>query len=356
MRRSTDIQLDEVIVHILDTRRSGGLVLSERSLPLSGVDHLLGYFSEHMAHSLADGDTVAAKFKGFEDDSTATVCRSILGGTVDLVDGSRTLARALFDLMTRDQRISPGDLAVIRYRATVDAVAGAYLALLKIDPNEVLVHRTQRDDQGRVFVGFDIQFDVLPATGEKLQKCAFVRQLQPRPDQYDMLLLDRQRRASERPTVARFFMDQFLVAEQAQDDRARTEQLIAGLFTARKELQTSLVPAEVVVLDEAINSLLASTEVDLDAWLHSLSLHVEARRTLDKTVSASLLDRRFALDESVTRKRLAKRRFRGDYGLQVVVNTSNFDSVVKSVMPVDDPGQPRYYRVILHTERWEEIT
>ncbi len=127
------------------------------------------------------------------------------------------------------------------------------------------------------------------------------------------------------------------------------------MFAARNELQATLEPAEVVVLDEAINALLASTEVDVDEWLRTLPLDDQAKRTLDATVTEGLLDRRFAVDATVTRKRLAKRRFKGDHGLQVVVNTDDFGKVVQEPVLVREAGKPPYFVVTLHTEKWEEV-
>ena len=88
--------------------------------------------------------------------------------------------------------------------------------------------------------------DALPTLRERLQKCAFVRTVRP-GDDYHLLVLDRQV-----PDVsARFFMEGFLGAEVAFDDKALTEGLYRALIAARSSLQQTLPMDRLVALDEA---------------------------------------------------------------------------------------------------------
>ncbi len=66
-------------------------------------------------------------------------------------------------------------------------------------------------------------------------------------------------------------------------------------------------------------------------------------------------DREFEVDRDYADTLLRKRRFTGDYGLQVEVSADNFESVVKSVERIDEPGAPPRWRVVIETERWEEV-
>lgn len=106
MRYSTGIKLDQLIVHIVDPRGVNGFVLSERCIPLTGEEKLAEYFTGHIQNSLQNSVIQAAQFSTPNDGLVAGVCRSILDGGTDLVDGSQILAKRLCLIINKDQRIA----------------------------------------------------------------------------------------------------------------------------------------------------------------------------------------------------------------------------------------------------------
>jgi len=349
MRNPGTITLGDVIVHMLDPR-GAGLTRSQRTLPLS--EELADYFAAHVRNSLEDGSAKAATFKAIEDDAVSGVCDGLLKGDIGLVPGSRTLARRLYDIMAKDRRISAGDLVVCFYQAA--NYPDRCLALLKIDPSRVFRHTTLTDDEGRRYVGFEVEEEAMPTTRERLQKCAFVQPLEPRPD-YDMLLLDRQ--AGMARDVAKFFADDFLGADLTFDARARTRILYGSVVSARNQLSDVISRDEQAALDRAIQGAMASDRVDVDAWIDGLPLPQEAKERIETVVAKNLPDRKFDLDKSAAKSLTKRRRFRGDDGLKVEMETGAYRRLVHDVELVeDDPGRPPYHRVVIHTERWEEVT
>lgn len=354
MRYTTDIRLDELIVHIVDPRRPDGLVLSERTLPLDGNERLIDYFVTHIQNSLQDPAARAANFVELDDQAASGVCQALLEGTLSLIEGSRRLAERLYQIIARDRRISAGDLAVGFYRAGNRPHIPRYLALLKIDPSEVFRHTTARDPQGNLYVSFEIETDVLPTTRERLQKSAFIQPLDPRPE-YDMMLLDRQVRPPVPLPVARFFAEDFLGAELALDARQRTHRLYTSVVSAHNQLRPELTPQEDEALHEAVYSAITYTSINIDTWLAALPLPEEAKQIIDQIVSQELPDREFEIDRTYAQQLIRKRRFRGDHGLRVELSAERYSQVIQSVEHVSEPGEPPYYRVEIHTEKWEEV-
>lgn len=354
MRNPGTVQLEQVILHMLTPRddRENGLITSERTLPLN--DDLREYFVTHIRNSLEDASAKAAKFEVINNQSVSGICADLLEGTLDLVAGSQMLAQHLYEIMSRDSRISPGDLTVCFYRAT-EYPDTRFLAMLKIDPSEAFRHETKTDAQGRRYVGFEIETEVMPTVRERLQKCAFIQPLDPRPD-YDMLLLDRQ--AGMERDVAKFFADDFLGVDLAFDARMRTNTLYQRLITARNQLSPEVIsPQDLAQLDRAIHAAMASERIDLDTWLNGLPVSSEVKVRINAVVSERLPDRQFDLDENAAQKLIGRRRFRGDSGLKVEMPAKAYDQVVNSVSFVEDAlGRPPYYEVILHTEKWDEVT
>jgi hypothetical protein len=354
MRYATDIQLDQLIVHILDPWRPNGFVLSERTLPLESNQRLIDYFAAHVQNSLRDPAARAAHFVTLDDHVASGICKALLDGRLDLVPGSRQLAERLYSIISGDRRISAGDLAVCFYRAGNRPHVPRYLGLLKIDTSEVFRHKTERDPRGKLYVSFEIETDVMPTTREKLQKCAFVQPLDPRPE-YDMMLLDRQVRPPVPVPVARFFAEEFLGAQLALDARQRTDRLYRSLVSAYNQLRPLLRPQEDETLRQAIDNAVTSAAINLDTWFEALTLSEESKSQIERVVSQELPDREFEIDTTYAEQLIRKRRFRGDYDLRVEVSAERYNEVIHLVEHVEEPGEPAYYRVVIHTERWEEI-
>ena len=354
MRYASDIQLEQMIVHILDPKRK---VLSERTLPLVGNDELRDFFADHIKNSLKHAQARAAKFKVLDSNLTSGICKGMIDGSVDFVQGSRNLADRLYDIITPDDRISAGDLVVCSYRANGMAGEQPFLALLKIDPSEVFRHAEMKDAEGKVYVGFELEKEVMPTTRERLQKCAFIRPLDPRPADYDMMLLDRQLRPTEELPVARFFRETFLGANMALDSKERTKRFYVALIDGQNQLQDELSEEAYDELGESIHQVMLQTNVNIDDWIEGQPLTDVQRETLDGIVSKDLPDREFAVDEDFAAKLVQKTRFRADFGVKFEVDSDFYDDVVQKIEkgPLDDQGKPKYHRIVIHATNWKKI-
>lgn len=351
MRYSTDIRVDKLIVHILDPSKSDGLVLSTRDIPLEENPHLAEYFAAHIQNSLKDSATKAARFVYIDDDAVSGICKSLLAESIDLIQGSSILAKQLHAIISADRRTSACDLAVCFYSAGNQPKVPKYLALLKIDPSEVLRHKMDHDLQGNQFVNLEVESNVLPTTREKLQKCAFIQSLEPRHNEYDMMLLDRQMRKP----FARFFIKDFLNAEFSLDSRERTDRLYTCLISAQNSLRNELNPQENESLRQAVDYAISSSSINIDTWIESLPISTEQKALIDEIVSEDLLDREFEIDTTYAQKLLLKKRFQGDHGLKVEVFAEDYDQVIRSVELIEEPGAPSYHRIVIHTEKWDDI-
>ncbi len=353
MRDATNIQLDQLIVHILDPERPDGFVLSECVIPLEGNQRLVDYFVGHIENSLKDSTTKAASFVTIDDKIVSGICKALLQDRLDLVEGSRKLAQQLYDIISKDKRINSCDLAVCFYRAENQNGVSRYLALLNIEPSEVFHHTQARDSQNRLYVNYEIETEVMPTTREKLQKCAFIQQLEPRLD-YDMMLLDRQKPGKE---VARFFIKDFMGAIPALDARQRTDKLYNGLISAHNQIRSELQPQENESLDQAIQVAINSDNINIDTFVKALPLSEKHKQQIEQVVTQKLPDREFEIDKAYAQDLIRKRTFRGDYGLKVVIEASEekYKKVIKSVDPIKEPGKPPYYRITIHTEKWDEV-
>jgi hypothetical protein len=348
MRGVEKVGLERAILHQVQAG-SSGLRMSGRELPLADSPKLAEFLAGHIQNGLKDSQTRAAKWppQVASADVPAT-CQALLDGTLDLIRASQRLATALHAAIGDDQRIARGALAVALYRdATASELdAEHYVALVKLDPSDVFRPEWHTDENGMSYLSVSELPDALPTLRERLQKCAFVRAMRP-GDDYRLLVLDRQ----VADVSARFFMEGFLGAEVAFDDKALTEGLYRAIIDARGKLQESGLPLDrLVALDAATQGLFAKEAIDLGEWLPTLP--AAERNAIDEEVQSRQLDRAFEVYPD-TQKRLVtgKVRYRGDSGLRVQINRDAYEHMVH---PEEIKGQtPRRYRVIIETSTWE---
>lgn len=350
MRYSTGIKLDQLIVHIVDPRGANGFVLSERCIPLTGEEKLVEYFTGHIQNSLQDSIIQAAQFSTPDDGLVARVCRSILDKDTDLVDGSQILAKRLGSIINKDQRISSGNLAVCIYQ-TGNYSGVNFLALLKIDPSDVLRQKLKTDSQGKQYVSFQTETNVMPTTRETLQKCAFIKPLELRHYNYDMMLLDRQ----VQKQVAQFFTKDFLEAELTFDNYQRTELFHEIMVAVGNELRPELTFQESKNLKLAVDYALSSNRVNTKQLIEALPLNEQHKQKIETRLS-DLTEPEFTPDQNYVQKLTRRLRYRGDHNLRIAVNAESVDQVIRSVDYIDEPGRPPYYKITIHTEKWKEDT
>lgn len=345
MREIEKLRLHGAILHQVEPGPSG-LKLSGRELPLDSSPDLADFLAGHILNGLRDSQTKAARWPRSASDDVRATCEALLGGTVDLVTASRRLATALHLAIGDDRRIARGALAVATYcdASRSERDAERFVALVKLDPSGVFRPEWRTDDRGTTYLTATELPDALPTLREKLQKCAFVRETRP-ADRYSLLVLDRQ----VADISAKFFMEGFLRAEAAFDDKALTEGLYRAVVTARRRLEDTLSLDRLMGLDDAIRGAFAATSVDLADWLPTLP---EAERNaIDEEVRSRELDRAFELHPAAQARLTQKVRYRGDSGLLVQVDSDAFEDMV-TVEEIADQV-PRRFRVIIETSKWE---
>jgi hypothetical protein len=352
VRNALNVHIEEIIIHILEPQGQG-LVLSDVCLPLENDVNLTNYFVRHVQGSLKETSTKAARFRSITPDHASGYCDSLLRGEIGLVEGSRQLALALYQILQVDRRISPADLGICFYSAD-NYPDIRFLGLLKIDPSQVFRHTIRQDARGNRYVSFEIEPNAF--TNERLQKCAFIQPLKPRHPDYDMLLLDRQTHGAEDARIAKFFSEAFLDSEEAFDPRKYSERLYRSLINAQNNVRDLLTPEQDIGLEARIRQAVTSPRINLDAWLDQLPLPENVRNQIDETIREGIPDREFNLDRGYSEQLVKKILYRGDYNLKLEIPPEYYPQIVVSDDYIeDDPERQPYHRIVIETETWKRI-
>jgi hypothetical protein len=325
------------------------LVLSEAELPLGGgVGDIL---SAHVEGGLRDPQAKAAIFTVRGDERTFGTCAKLLGARPHLVELSQQLATSLYAIAERDDRVSDGTLAVLLCEATqADGELVRFPAVLKLDPSATLhMVRDNEPRTGKKRVRYAVDPNSLPSKNEKIQKCAFIRTLDPEAA-FELLVVDRQRPAE---TVSRFWLTDFLGAELVLDAPERTKRLYRSLLAARNEVARDVGSTELARLDQAIDGVVVMGSVNVDEFVASLPLPLPIREHIGTVVARTLPDREFDLDSGVASQFVRRRRYQADNNLRLTVGAEFVDMIhVDDLEPGD--GNIRRRRVWFETQTWKE--
>lgn len=350
MRGLHDIEILSGVSHILAPRNPAyRLQLSEAELPLDlGVGAIL---AAHVDTGLHDPQGKAAVFAVRSNDSACGVFKNLLGAHPRLIEMSQLLARTLYTVAERDERVSDGTLAVMLCRAiSNEGNAVQFPAVLKLDPSATLHTVVDRDPvSGKTVVRFEVDQNTLPSTSEKIQKCAFVRTVDGAAD-YEMLVVDRQRRSD---IVSRFWLGDFLGAKLVLDAPERTKRLYRALRSARNDVEQDLEASQLAAFDQIIDGALVQTSVNLDNLIAALPVPEPIRARVDAAISRGLPDREFDLDPVISSQFVRQRIYRGDNSLRLSVR-AEFSGMIHVEDLEGGPQQTRLRRVWFETRTWKE--
>ena len=358
MRNATDINIcnNEVIIHILDPKHAhNGTVISAHPISLLGRPDLLSFFCGHIQNGLRDTGSKAAKFRYIGEALPSGYSAGLLDGSLQLLPASQRLAELLNTVMDNNHNISSGDLVVCLFEAG-NFPGHRFVALLKIDPSNAFSQETLFDDQGLPYIDLQLRPNALPTIKEKLQKCAFIQSLNPRNEDFDMLLLDRQSSADQGKQVAKFFIHDFLDAIYSFDATQRTKRLYEGLVSAHTRIKDTLSDEQNEDLDNRIRDAVTAQSINLDLWLEQLPLSDDHKQLIDEILLSYMPDREFEIDRAEGERVSKKRRFRAEYQFRLSLTAEGYKRVVKEDRWHDEDGiRPRFHRLVIETESWDEI-
>lgn len=360
MRLTTQIKVEKVILHLLH-RDQPKPQLSQVPIPAGSDPRIFAYFQEHIENSLQDEQARIASFLDLQKEP-ATTCAQLLGGGLGFVEGSQGLANRLHSILLGNRRISSGDLVVCLYRGRIRDREGSFLALMKMDPGTGFRQVRRRDAEGRFYLTFDIEDQIMPTLGERLQKCAFIRPLEPRRPKYDLLVLDRQIRTAAGPQVARFFTEDFLGVREILTPEEAARTLYREIRASLKRLKPRVRGETYELIEEMYLGALQSGEVDPEALATRTE---EVVPETERTAVGKLLgpfrefvERKVQVAPGVIQQVVADERSRefevwiGDQDLRVekpVTYPEDSWSVEHS------PGQSPAYTIVIRSNRWEPL-
>lgn len=297
-----------------------------------------------------EGDEIETDLVSLALDGTvAPLANAAMKSPSKFLECTNDIATLLFE--SSDRRISSGAVAILLYGSPQFPQTKRFLAILKLDPADGFHPVEKKDAKGNVYVVFEKVEKVVPPTGEKLLKCAFVRPsvVASQSADYDLVVLDRQKSSSEEP--AHFFIEKFLGADFFGNSIDMTEKFYATSLRIVDKLRNEIGNSKAEVVRGAITSAITTgLEIDVDQWVGNLNIKKTAKDTMLNELVAVIPDRAFTIDQDLASRLTKKRVFKGGYGFKLTINSADFGKVV-----VDRTTENGYEKLVLHVPELHEV-
>ena len=316
MEYINDININEAVIHILDSNGQEP-VLNEYSLELD--EDIYKFLYRHIEKCLKDDELKYARFNP-ERNIVKEVVQGYLSGTdKDLISLSKELASQLFIIMKGNVNIPSGDLIIV----SIATDQGPMIGILKMDYVKNFTHEIQFVDQ-KIGIGIVPQVAGLPGSGQKIQKAAFLKPIKE-DENYNLMILDKQKSSKEDEYGANYFINTFLGASIIANERDMTKTFVkAAENWTRKNVTEDAGRAEEI--RTAIKTKLKEEDsINIDSFSEELfNEHPQVKEDFSNYIKQQGLNEEVAVDKTWVDKKLKRVRLNIDKQIDLYINEDTY--------------------------------
>ena len=312
-----EISINEAVIHILDVN-SEEVILNEYPLELN--EEIYTFLTKHLQKCFNDEELRYAVFNG-ERSIVKEVSREYLNGETNLMETSKELARQMFKLIKANGTIPSCDLIVV----SLSTEFGALLGILKMDYVKNYTHKIDFVED-KIDINIIPQLSGLPGSGQKIQKCAFIKPLRDE-NEYDLMVIDKINKAKEKEEYGtNYFINSYLGCNVINNERDLTKGLLnaaekwtrdnlkedaAKAESFRSTIKKKLKEEEIIAIEELSNDLFKD--------------QFEAQKNFIDYVSSQGVEGNVNVDKEWVEKKLKRVRLKIDRDIDLYINEETYD-------------------------------
>ncbi|MFT8340741.1 MAG: nucleoid-associated protein [Clostridium beijerinckii] len=316
MEYINEININEAVIHILDSNGEDP-ILNEYSLELN--EDIYAFLYKHIEKCLKDDELKYGKFNT-ERNIVKEVSQDYLNGVDhDLVSLSKELARQLFIIMKSNVNIPSGDLII----TSIITDQGPMIGILKMDYVKNFTHEVQFIDQ-KIGIGIVPQAAGLPGSGQKIQKAAFIKPIRE-DENYNLMILDKQKSSKEDEYGANYFINTFLGASIVTNERDMTKTFVkAAENWTRKNITEDAGKAEEI--RTAIKTKLKEEDtINIDKFSAELfTEQPQIKEDFSNYIKQQGLNEEVAVDKTWVEKKMKRVRLNIDKQIDLYINEDTY--------------------------------
>ncbi|SHH29294.1 nucleoid-associated protein [Clostridium grantii] len=344
MEYITEISINEAVLHILDNN-SDEPILNEFKLDIN--EELYNYLDKHINKCLRDEELRYAQFNK-ERNIVKDLSQEYLNGVNDIMEVSKELARQMFIIMRSKGNIPSCDLMVV----SIVTEFGPMLCILKMDYIKNYMHTVDFVDD-KIGINIVTQFTGLPASGQRLQKCAFIKVMKEE-NKFDLMVIDKVNKKDKNQEYgSNYFIGNFLGCTIVDNERDLTKSFInaAEKWTRasfdenadeqekiRRKLKEHIKESDTLDIKEVSQSLFEENE--------------EAQKSFVDYVKEQGVTENIGIDKQWIEKKLKRVRLKIDKDIDIYINEEAYNDI--SRFEVKRNGDGTINMVIKHISNYME--
>lgn len=347
-----EISIHDLIVHKVNHKQHSEPQLADLKTPTN--DEVDTFLARHIRNNQINKNTRTARFEDVRDDvsSLREMCDGLLNNPESFIERSRDIASHLFNVVKDDKRISPSDLVLCTY--TPEDSDERHLTILKMDPQDGFTAQ-EVEENGQRRYELERVPEVLPRTD--LQKCAFVLPPSKRNGQgegFDLKVLDQQINTRRgRKAAATFFTSGFLqcTVNFNLDDKNSIWYEASYDYADKAEDRGEMTSKEASRFKGRVNDYMHDDEIQVAEFAErTIDDEEEREKYYGALAERGLEDTVFGVSEKVRGRVANQRKFVGDNGLKVEIDSEHYDSMVET----EEDEETGEVVVTIRTGVWRE--
>ena len=311
------IDINEAVIHILDSN-SDEPILNEYPLELN--DEIYAFLLKHIQKSLNDEELRYAVFNEGRS-IVKEMSQEYLNGENNLMEVSKELSRQMFLLMKSKGNIPSCDLILV----SISTEFGVLLAILKMDYVKNYTHSIDFVED-KIGINIIPQLNGLPSSGQKIQKCAFIKPLREEND-FDVMVIDKQSKSKENEEYGtNYFISGFLGCSIINNERDMTKGILnATEKWARDNYKEDADKAE-IIRSTIKKKLKEDDSIEIAELTNSMfNGNLEEQNSFIQYVSSQGLDSNINIDKEWVEKKLKRVRLKIDKDIDLYINEETYN-------------------------------
>lgn len=345
MEYVNDVNIMEAVIHILDTN-SDEPILNEYKLDLN--EDIYKFLYKHIDRAFKDEELKYAVFNP-ERHIVKEVTQEFLNGeTRDFVAVSQELARQLFLIMKGNSNIPSCDLIC----AVISTDQGPMIGILKMDYVKNFTHKVDFLDNG-IGIGIVEQAAGLPASAQRVQKCAFIKPVRD-DQQVNLMVIDKQKKSKDDDEYgANYFINHYLGCSIVTNERDMTKTFVKAAETwTRNNIFEDAEKAE-EVRTTIKSKLKGEDNINIQTLSEELfSEEPQKQQDFTEFVMGHGLEEQVAVDKQWVEKKLKRVRLKIDKEIDLYIDEETYHDTSK--FEIVRNGDGSINMVIKHVKNYIE--
>lgn len=344
MEYINEININSAIIHILDNNADEP-IFNEYCLDLN--EEIYNFIFKHIQRCLKDEELKYGVFNK-ERNIVKELSQEFLNGENSLINISKEIATQLFILMRSKGNIPSCDLLIVSFTTEV----GPFLGLFKMDYIKNYMHNIECLD-GKIGIGIVPQFTGLPASTSRIQKCAFIRTINPE-NNYDLLVIDKNSKSKENEEYGtNYFIDNYLGCNIVANERDNTKQFVKTVEKWTQNMLSENAEKQENVRREIKKRLKEDESIHIESLSEEIfSSDEEMKNNFRIFAKENGIDNDIKLDKQWIDKKLKRVRLKIDKDIDLYISEEAYNDVNR--FEIERVGDGSINMIIKHIKNYIE--